>query len=102
VDLGNKKPLLKLSGVKMNISESHSKGKNGRPNGRSHNGKNVNDKEPITDGKTPKVHKSQPTKRIQDFKIGGKDSAGHMITDILASGNEFVIYEIETNEIRTN
>lgn len=44
-------------------------------------------------------NKSEPTEKIKKLKVGSKDDVGYVITDIMASGNEYAIYEIETDDI---
>lgn len=44
-------------------------------------------------------NKTQPTDEIKKIKIGSKDTVGNVITDVLAFGNEYAIYEIETENI---
>lgn len=45
------------------------------------------------------MSKTKRKESINSLKIGEKDTNGHIIVDILASGNEYSIYEIETKDI---
>lgn len=47
------------------------------------------------------MSKTEPIKSIKEIKIGSKDSNNYTITEILAKGNEFAIYEIDHNDITT-
>lgn len=40
------------------------------------------------------MSKTKRKESINSLKIGEKDTNGHIIVDILASGNEYSIYEI--------
>ncbi|MDH3997670.1 MAG: hypothetical protein OET90_02420 [Desulfuromonadales bacterium] len=43
--------------------------------------------------------KTEATEKIKAIKIGNKDALGYLITDVLAVGNEYAVYEIETEDI---
>lgn len=45
------------------------------------------------------TEKTEIKPSIKALKIGSVDDSGNTISDILAMGNEYVIYEIETNDI---
>jgi len=45
------------------------------------------------------MDKSNLTPTIQGYKVGGKDQGGNLIVQILSVGNEYCIYEIETEDI---
>lgn len=45
------------------------------------------------------TQKTQATDIIQNIKIGNKDLSGNLITDVLAKGNEYAVYEIDTPDI---
>ena len=43
--------------------------------------------------------KKEPTEKIKLIAIGGKDPSGNNIAHVLASGNEYAIYEIDHSDI---
>lgn len=43
--------------------------------------------------------KTEPSDKIKKIKVGSKDDSGYEISDVMASGNEYAIYEIETDDI---
>jgi hypothetical protein len=44
--------------------------------------------------------KSEPTKGVRSIVVGATDSSGNKVTDVLASGNEYVIYEVDVKDIQ--
>jgi hypothetical protein len=47
------------------------------------------------------VTKTKPTDSILEIKVGEKDHAGNKIINVLATNNEFAIYEIEHTDINS-
>ncbi|MDD1780540.1 hypothetical protein LRP49_04930 [Enterovibrio sp. ZSDZ35] len=45
--------------------------------------------------------KSRPMESITNIKVGGSDSVGNKIKNVLATNNEFAIYEIEHDDINS-
>lgn len=43
--------------------------------------------------------KKEPTERIKSIAVGGKDPSGNTVTQVLAFGNEYAIYEIDHSDI---
>ena len=43
--------------------------------------------------------KNQPSDLINSFVIGGNDPSGNVVTNVLARSNEYVIYEIEDEDV---
>ncbi len=43
--------------------------------------------------------KKKPTKEVSSLKVGKPDSSGNMVIDLLAFGNEYAIYEIDTPDL---
>ena len=48
---------------------------------------------------TARLSKSEATDKIKLIVNGGKDLSGNLVTNVLARGNEYAIYEIEDNDI---
>jgi hypothetical protein len=44
--------------------------------------------------------KAKPTDVINQIVVGGKDSSGNKITDVLAKGNEYAVYEIDVKDVQ--
>lgn len=47
------------------------------------------------------MKKTEPTERIAGIKIGGIDTTGAKIVSVLATNNEFAIYEIEHSDVNS-
>lgn len=44
-------------------------------------------------------NKTEATDKIKSIMVGNTDTTGNLITDVLAKGNEYAIYEIDTDDI---